>query len=203
MSTHTGTLLLEKNEIEKIIQELLSVDVIHPSTSPYSSPVVMVLKEGDWCMCHDFCAINKLNIKDKFPILVIADLLDDLYSASFFTKLDLRSCYHQIYMKEVDIPKTSFLTHEGHYEFLVMPFGLCNAPSTFQSLMNKILHPYLLSFFLDFFDNLLIYSRTWEAHHQHVDKNFAYPSRAFPICKEIHIFFWGARGGIFGSYCGL
>eukprot|EP00253_Pinus_taeda_P011491 PITA_11491 len=155
----------ELTELKMQLQKLLDKNYIRPSVSPWGAPVLFVKKkDGTLRMCIDYRQLNKLTIKNKYPLPRIDELFDQVKGATVFSKIDLRSGYHQIRIKEEDIAKTAFRTRYGHYEFVVLPFGLTNAPATFMCLMNSIFHQYLDRFVLIFIEDILIYSRTVEEH---------------------------------------
>jgi len=159
----------EMQELKKQIQELEDLGFIRPSTSPWGAPVLFVKKkDGSMRLCIDYRELNKVTIKNKYPLPRIDDLFDQLQGATTFSKIDLRSGYHQLLVRSEDVPKTAFRTRYGHYEFLVMSFGLTNAPAVFMDLMNRVFRPYLDQFVIVFIDDILIYSKTVEEHEQHM-----------------------------------
>ncbi|GJT76379.1 putative reverse transcriptase domain-containing protein [Tanacetum coccineum] len=159
----------EMEELSTQLQELFDKGFIRPSSSPWGAPVLFVKKkDGSFRMCIDYRKLNKLTVKNRYPLPRIDDLFDQLQGSSVYSKIDLRSGYHQLRVRDEDIPKTAFRTRYGHYEFQVMPFGLTNAPAVFMDLMNRVCRPYLDKFVIVFIDDILIYSKTKEEHDAHL-----------------------------------
>ncbi|GKA06074.1 putative reverse transcriptase domain-containing protein [Tanacetum coccineum] len=156
-------------ELSTQLRELSNKGFIRPSFSPWGAPVLFVKKkDGSFRMCINYRELYKLTVKNRYPLPRIDDLFDQLQGSSVYSKIDLRSGYHQLRVCDEDIPKTAFRTRYGHYEFQVMPFGLTNAPSVFMDLMNRVCRPYLDKFVIVFIDDILIYSKTKEEHDAHL-----------------------------------
>nr|GEX16670.1 putative reverse transcriptase domain-containing protein [Tanacetum cinerariifolium] len=144
----------EMQELSNQLQELIGRGFIRPSTSPWGAPLLFVKKkDGSFRMCIDYRELNKLTLKNRYPLPRIDDLFDQLEGSSVYSKIDLRSSYHQLRVREEDIPKTAFRTRYGHYEFQVMPFGLTNAPAVFMDLVNRVCKPHLDKFVIVFIDD--------------------------------------------------
>jgi hypothetical protein len=156
-------------ELQLQLQELLKKGYIHPIVSPWGAPVLFVhKKDGALRLCIDFKQLNKVTVKNKYPLLRIDDLFDQLKDSNIFSKIDLRSGYHQVRIKDEDISKTAFRTRYGHYEFTVVPFGLSNVPIVFMCLINGVFKDYLDEFIIIFLNDILVYSKSEEEHEQHL-----------------------------------
>ncbi|GKB58034.1 putative reverse transcriptase domain-containing protein [Tanacetum coccineum] len=156
-------------ELSKQLKELSDKGFIRPSSSPWGAPVLFVKKkDGSFRMCINYRELNKLTVKNHYPLLRIDDLFDQLQGSNVYSKIDLRSGYHQLRVREEDIPKMAFRTRYGHYEFQVMPFGLTNAPVVFMDLMNRVCKPFLDKFVIVFIDDILIYSKNKKEHEEHL-----------------------------------
>ncbi|GJT73913.1 putative reverse transcriptase domain-containing protein [Tanacetum coccineum] len=155
----------EMQELSTQLQELSDRGFIRPSSSPWGAPILFVKKkDGSFRMCIDYRKLNKLTVKNRYPLLRIDNLFDQLQGSRVYSKIDLRSGYHQLRVREEDISKTAFRTRYGHYEFQVMPFGLSNASTVFMDLMNRVCKPYLDRFMIVFIDDILIYSKSRKEH---------------------------------------
>ena len=160
---------VELQELKVQIQELLGKGFIRPSDSPWGAPVLFAKKKDKTLrLCIDYRQFNRVTIKNRYPLPRIDDLFDQLRGARVYSKIDLRTCYHQLRVREANIPKTTFRTRYGHFEFTVMPFGLMNAPAAFLGLMNRVFQPYLYQFVVVSIDDILIYSQSEVEHEDHL-----------------------------------
>ena len=159
----------ELRELKAQLEDLLSKGFIRPSISPWGAPVLFVKKKyGSLRLCIDYRQLNRVTIRNQYPLPRIDELFDQLQGSRVYSKIDLRSGYHQLRVQESDVPKTAFRTRYEHYEFLVMPFGLTNAPAAFMDLMNRVFQPYLDRFVIIFIDDILVYSGSSEEHSEHL-----------------------------------
>ena len=159
----------ELRELKARLEDLLSKGFIRPSISPWGAPVLFVKKkDGSLRLCIDYRQLNRVTIRNQYPLPRIDELFNQLQGSRVYSKIDLRSGYHQLRVQESDVPKTAFRTRYGHYEFLVMPFGLTNAPAAFLDLMNRVFQPYLDRFVIVFIDDILVYSGSSEDHSEHL-----------------------------------
>nr|GFC09992.1 putative reverse transcriptase domain-containing protein [Tanacetum cinerariifolium] len=156
-------------DLSEQLKELSDKGFIRHSSSPWGALVLFVKKRnGSFRMCIDYQELNKLTVKNRYPLPRIDDLFDQHQGTSVYSKIDMRSGYHQLRAQEEDLPKTAFRTHYGHYEFQVMPFGLTNAPTVFMDIVNRVCKPYLDKFVIDFIDDILIYSKDEKEHEEHL-----------------------------------
>jgi hypothetical protein len=159
---------LELQDLKMQLKDLLDLGLICPSVSPWGAPVIFIRKkDGSWRLFIDYHQLNKATIKNQYPLPRIDDLFDQMKGVTLFSNIDFRSGYHQLQIKEDDVPKTTFKMRFGHYEFTILSFGLTNAPGVFMSLMNGVFHEYLDKFVQVFIDDILIYSHTTEEHDEH------------------------------------
>ncbi|KAH0652759.1 hypothetical protein KY289_030437 [Solanum tuberosum] len=175
----------ELKELKEQLKDLLDKGFIQPSISPWGAPVLFVRKkDGSLRMCTDYLQLNKVTITNKYPFPSIDELFDQLQGASYFSKIDLRSGYHQLRVREVDIPKTAFRMRCGHYEFLVMSFGLTNAPAAFMNLMKRVFRKYLDIFIIVFIDDILIYSKGEGEHVDHLRVGIEVDPKKMDVVKS-------------------
>ena len=192
----------QEQEMLKQVKGLLDKGWIDPSASPWGSPILFVKKkDGGMRMCVDYRAVNKLTVRNSYPLPRIDDMLDRLSGSSISACLDLQQAYHQVRLSEEDVPKTAFTTPIGLFEYKVLPFGLCNAPSTFQALMNSVLGPELRHCCLVYLDDIIVFSRTPEEHVEHLRAVLQKLQDAEALCKAQQMRIWPADGQISGTYC--